>query len=250
MFKIVSVGWQCAQFLNQTLASIVVQTRDDWEVQVVYDLSADNGADLLRAWSSVDPRIKITLNVQQNYAPHNQYEALQKHELADDDIVIWLDLDGDRLAHPDVLQRVSEAYADGTTLLTYGTYRAIPDPGTPPPISLVPNDVVVQNTYRHDALYNGPRFNHLRTMKGIVAKSIPIESFHWRGQPGKWYISGADYLWMISGLERAAGRYQIIPDILVIYNDANPLADNKCHMQETSDCDVDFLNGVPLARLL
>jgi glycosyltransferase involved in cell wall biosynthesis len=253
MFKIISVGWQCAQFMEQTLQSVEDQIRDDWEMMVVYDRSTDNGAELLADWSNghLPPgKREYLINPDQQYAPHNQYTALQYLNPADDDIVIWLDLDGDMLAHPGVLDRVAQAYADGTTLLTYGTYRAVPDPGTPPPISLVPPDVVARNSYRIDALYNGPRFNHLRTMKGCVAKSIPLASFQWRQQPGNWYRSGADYLWMISGLERAGGKYQLIPDILVIYNDANPLQDNKNNGQETTQCDIDFLNGVPLAPLL
>lgn len=251
MFKIISVGWNCAQFLEQTLQSVVNQTRDDWVHMVVYDCSDDDGRDLILKWHMEDPdKRRYLFRDGQYFAPRNQYEGLEMLGVENDDIVIWLDLDGDQLAHPEVLQRVAEAYDDGVTLLTYGTYRAEPDPGTPPPITYVPADVVAHNTYRQDALYNGPRFNHLRTMKGQVVNSIPLASFQWRQQPGNWYMSGADYLWMISGLERAGGRYKLITEVLVIYNDANPLADNKCHMQETSNCDIDFLSGVPLAALL
>lgn len=249
MFKIISVGWNCAPFLTQTIMSVQAQTVTDWQHAIVYDKSDDNGMDILLQLAEVEPRILLRLNAQQNYAPHNQYEALQMLAPEPDDIVVWLDLDGDCLAHPKVLQHVADEYADGVTLLTYGTYHANPCPSTPPPISPIPDDVTANGTHRKDALYNGPRFNHLRTMKGKIANSIPVQSFQWRQQPGKWYLSGADYLWMISGLELARERYKLIPEILVQYNDANPYQDNKMHMEETSACDIDFLNGVPLARL-
>lgn len=237
--------------MGQTLDSVASQTRDDWQFMGVYDKSDDEGAIKLWNWCDRDPmRRNFLLNVEhQLFAPRNQYEGLQRLGVEDDDIVIWLDMDGDMLAHPDVLQRVAEAYDDGVTLLTYGTYRAVPDPGTPPPITYYPADVVANNGYRQDALYNGPRFNHLRTMKGKVVNSIPLQSFQWRQRPGDWYMSGADYLWMISGLERAGGRYKLLDEVLLVYNDANPFADNKMHMHETSACDIDFLGGVPLAAL-
>jgi hypothetical protein len=246
MFKIISCGWQCAQFLDQTIASVLTQERKDWEMQVIYDLSTDGGECALWAWDRMDRRINVACNDQQNFAAHNQWEALQLLYPEDDDIVIWLDLDGDQFAHPNVLN-VVESYYQDDTLLTYGSYRAVPEPPEPPRIMPYPDDVVASNRYRQDALYNGPRFNHLRTMKGKVAKSIPEDLFKW--PDGSWYVSGQDYIFMLAGLERAGGRYKVIPDILHIYNDANPLADNKAHGQETHKCDLDFMSKPPLERL-
>ena len=239
MFKIISCGWQCDKVLGGTIQSVLEQRRDDWEMQIMYDLSDDDGAASIAHYGSQDSRIHYVCNENQNYAAHNQYAAVQLLDPDDDDILIWLDLDGDRLAHPYVLDRVAEAYADGRTLLTYGSYQALVSK-EPPRILPIPEEVVVQNTYREDALYNGIRVNHLRTMKGRVAKSIPEDAFKW--PDGNWYISGQDYIWMISGLERVAGRYKIIPDILMIYNDDNPFADNKMHGQETHKCDLDFMS--------
>lgn len=243
MFKIISCGWNCAKFMEQTLSSVRSQTVQDWQQCIIYDLSDDHGADLLRAWTAQDSRYILQCNDQQNYAAHNQFTALQLLDPADDDIVVWLDLDGDMLAYPGALARVAEAYEDGRTLLTYGSYQAMVSK-EPPRILPIPEEVVVQNTYREDARYNGIRVNHLRTMKGRVAKSIPEEAFKW--PDGNWYISGQDYIFMISGLERVAGRYKIIEDVLMIYNDDNPYNDNKVHDQETHLCDVDFMSRPPL----
>lgn len=248
MFKIISCGWQCAQFLEQTLQSVYDQTVKDWQCAIIYDKSDDNGADLIMKFCDTHPgRWTGRFNEQQNYAAHNQWEALQILSPTDDDIVIWLDLDGDMLAHPSVLDNLLTAYSDGTPLLTYGSYQAVPEPPEPPRILPYPDDVVASNSYRQDALYNGPRFNHLRTMKGRIANNIPEDLFKW--PDGSWYMSGQDYIFMLSGLELAGGRYKVLPEILHIYNDANPLADNKVHGQETHRCDVDFMSKPPLKRL-
>jgi Glycosyl transferase family 2 len=246
MFKIISCGWQCAQFMEQTIQSVLHQKRQDWEMQIIYDLSDDGGEDILWAMDRKDRRIRVMCNDQQNYAAHNQWEALQMLDPDYDDIVIWLDLDGDQLAHPYVLDRLAKAYEDPEVLLTYGSYRAKVSK-EPPRILPIPEDVVKSNTYRDDARFNGIRVNHLRTMKGRVAKSIPVESFKW--PDGNWYMSGQDYVFMISGLERVAGRYVVIPDVLMVYNDDNPLNDNKVHGQETHQCDLDFMSRPPLHRL-
>lgn len=246
-FKIVSVGWQCADWIEQTLQSVETQNTDDWSICIVYDQSDDNGAEIIRQWcADRGPQWDYQINEDRRFAVRNQYEAIQRLDPADDDVVVWLDLDGDMLADPGVLSRLATHYQDNT-LLTYGSYKPVPDVGPPMRIDWYPHKVVRNRSYRAYTLQGGCCFNHLRTMKGVVAKAIPVEYLQW--PDGRWYEIGTDYVFMMSGLELADGRYKCIRDTLLLYNHANPLADNISHAKAGVSCVTDCLNRPPLKGL-
>lgn len=248
-FKIVSVGWQCAQFLERTLESVEAQTRADWEIHIVYDKSTDNGAEMIWKWcSDRDIRWDYTLREQQLFAVQNQYEAIKAMDPADDDIIVFLDLDGDQLAHPRVLENLARYYEDDT-LVTYGNYVPVPFAATCPPAVPYPHEVVVDRTYRDYILYKreGCCFNHLRTIKGKIWRAIPEDRF--KRPNGEWYESGTDYVVMVPALELADGRYKCIEEVLLLYNNANPLADYLTHPSGTSGNIKDALERPALPRL-
>lgn len=250
-FKIISSGWQCADWMERTFRSVENQSLDNWDIYITYDVCQDDGAEVIQKWcNDRDERWNYQINTDQRYAPRNQYEAIQSLRPKDEDVVVFLDLDGDQFAHVDVLKHLSEHYADGT-LATYGSYRAVPEVGAPGHIASFPDDVVQQNSYRQFTLHRGCCFNHLRTMSGRVANSLPIEIFKWDRGPlaGQWYQGGTDYVVMLSALERAGGRYKYIPEVLVLYNHANPLADNMTHPRESDSCTRNFLEREPLLPL-
>lgn len=248
-FKIVSVGWQCAQFLERTLESVEAQTRDDWEIHITYDKSTDNGADLIKEWCTGwrDARWHFQLNEDQLFAVQNQYEAIKALDPADEDIIVFLDLDGDELAHPRVLDNLARYYEDDT-LVTYGNYIPVPFADTCPLAIPYPPEVVANRTYRDHILnFNGCCFNHLRTIKGKVWRAIPEDRF--KRPNGEWYESGTDYVMMVPALELADGRYKCIEETLLLYNNANPLADYLTHPAETSGNIKDALERPALPRL-
>lgn len=248
-FCIVSTGWQCESWITQTLRSVEEQTRSDWRIQIVYDPSTDDGADLIRRWcDDRDNRWHCTLNTEHLFAVRNQVEAIQALDPADDDVIVWLDLDGDRFAHPDVLAHLADAYADGTTLLTYGSYLPIPDKGTSTMATPFPADVVAANSYRHCLRHVHCHMNHLRTMSGRLFRAIPDDQFHWPDGRG-WYAAGADYILMTAGLERAGGRYKCLPEVLMLYNHDSPLADNLIRNDICTENIVNFLERPPLDPL-
>lgn len=245
MFKIISVGWNCERFIDQTIASVVMQNRKDWEMLVVYD-GGDNGARIVNGWAN-KPGIRAQINNEQRFAVRNQYEGIISLRPEPDDIIIFLDLDGDRLAHANVLQHLDDYYERGV-LLTYGSYKPIPDPGTSQPAMPFPPDVIINGSYRQYLAGGGLCcFNHLRTMKGKIFRAIPPEYFKWAD--GRWYEAGTDYLFMLCGLELAAERHVCINETLLLYNHANPYADYLRTPAVTSACINDVLQRPPLERL-
>lgn len=53
--------YNAAPWLDETLASIVAQTRPDWEVVIVDDGSTDDSAAVARRWTEREPRIRLLL---------------------------------------------------------------------------------------------------------------------------------------------------------------------------------------------
>lgn len=262
-FKIVCSGWECTDWIEQTLRSVEQQAAQNWDVWITYDPSEDDGAHRIKEWCNARVgRWHYTINTERKFAIRNQHEAIASLAPADDDIVVFLDLDGDMLAHPHVLDRLAEAYAGGA-LVTYGQYRPIPNPGTCTFASPYPSAVVARNSYRAHHLHGGgTHFNHLRSMAGRVVKAIPEEMFKWptsgfadlpsgrfTWEAGDWYQGSTDYVFMLNALELAGGRYEFIPDVLLIYNHANPRADNKTHPHEAHVCLLNFFAREPLAAL-
>lgn len=249
-FKIISVGWTCAEWLEQTLRSVERQSVDNWDIWITYDPSDDDGADRIRAWCDQrDERWNYQINTVQQFAVRNQYEAIRALDPQDDDIVVFLDLDGDMLAHEDVLLHLGEYYEDGT-LVTYGSYRPVPDMGTSPPAVPFPEHVVSSGRYREQMLTGICCFNHLRTMKGSVVNAIPENQFKFAsGKAGQWYTIGTDYIFMAPALELAAGRYKHIPEVLLLYNHDNPHADYLTHSVDSFKCVQDCLRRPALKGL-
>lgn len=243
MFKIISTGWECARWIEQTVRSVDVQTRGDWEHYITYDPSSDDGGQLLfdLPW---EPRRSVRVNGERKLAARNQWEAIQRAHPADDDIVVFLDLDGDMLAHPEVLDHLAGYYSDGT-LLTYGNYEPVPFVDTCPPAVPFPPDVITANSYRQYIRSGGPcSFNHLRTMSGAIANRITPHMLQYAD--GTWYQGATDYAFMISGLEMAGWRHKCIEEVLLTYNEANPLADSIAQPEQVERCVQDMVHRFPL----
>lgn len=252
-FKICSVGWNCAQFLQWTLDSVAMQELTNWDMAVIYDKSDDNGAELIKKWAAEDPEHRLyQIRTSRMFAPYNQYDAVHNMlKPEDDDIVIFLDLDGDKLAHPRVFNVLKEAYDDGA-LVTYGQYRPVPP--TPQHSKGMacewPKEVVENRTYRQHTRFHGPCFNHLRTASGRVVKAIPQSYFKWAN--GKWYKGATDYVVMLAALELANGRHKFIKEVILDYNHANPNADNTNRYKEGRpgyDATADIVRRRPLPPL-
>lgn len=263
-FLIVSAGWNCADWISQTLRSVEEQDVDNWEIWITYDPSEDEGAKVIREWcESRDERWNYTINTERKFATRNHYESITKMVPEDNDIIVFLDLDGDMLAHRHVLQRIKGAYDEGA-LVAYGQYRPIPDLGTSGPAQWYPPSVVANNSYRSYHHTGGAGFNHPRSMAGRIFRAIPPESFKWQHSgstivpgthetytwtEGSFYEGSTDYLFMVPALELAGGRYHCFDEVNILYNHDNPLADNKTHPQQAHICLQDFYSRAPLERL-
>lgn len=252
-FKIICVGWQCGRWFAQTLRSLEEQSVDNWDIQIRYDGGDDAGLAIHRWCAERDERWNCTLNERRMYAVENQVRAIEQLAPADDDVVVWLDLDGDTFAHADVLKRLAEHYdGDAEPLVTFGSYRPIPDLGTSTMAEPIPDHVVANRSYRQETLTAGCHWNHLRSMKGSIVKAIPPDQFRWPKGPkaGSYYGAGVDYIFMTAALELANGRHKFIDEVLYLYRHPLPTDEvDRGYHNETAACTQNYLRRPPLAPL-
>lgn len=251
MFKIISTGWQTGAWFKQTLASVQAQDYADYAIKVIDDHSDKIQQGEIQDWflKNVvnDNRWQLTLNSERKMAVENQFRGVREMSPEDDDIIVFLDLDGDRLAHPGVLSKIKGYYDDGA-LLTYGGYVPVPDPGTTTPARPYPPEVIENNSYREFTLRVGTWFNHLRTVKWDILKQVPEDYFHWHD--GTWLQRGTDYAVMLPCLELVAGRYKCVDETILYYNHNQPFPDYKMEPEKPGESHFEaIINQPPLQRL-
>lgn len=248
-FKVISTGWDCAKEIERTLRSVEEQTHSDWQVHIVSDPSTDEEQQrVIRDWCDIrDPeRWMYTLNKERLFPVCNQVMGVAAMNPDADDVIVWLDLDGDRLAHPQVLEHLV-GYYDSETELTYGSYVPDPPVDTCTPAHPFPQDVIRENRYREYTMSNPCAFNHLRTMRWRIMREIPDSYVQW--PDGSWLEAGTDYAVMLSGLELAGEHHKFIEETLLIYNHAQPHPDYLYHPKVTARCTQYVLRKSPLHPL-
>ncbi len=246
-FKIITTGWNCGTVFEQTLRSVEEQSYTDWEIHIVDDGSDAGQQQQIKDWCDArDDRWTYALHPDNRGVIYSQYMGVRAMDPEDEDVIVYLDLDGDMFAHSEVLENLAGYYRKERPLMTYGSYRARPNPGGPVPISAYPHEVIERSSYRQDTLNNGVRFNHLRTVKWKVLKEVPEKYYQW--PDGQWLFCGSDYVVMMGCLEISGGQYLKIDEVLMIYNAVQPYPDNMRHPAETDRCCVYALSMSPLRR--
>jgi hypothetical protein len=98
-FKIISAGWNCAQFIDRTLQSIDVQDELDYDLYIVDDATGEQDRDqaaIIERWCSTRPNWHYQINTEHLFIVRNQVEAIERANPDPEDVIIFLDLDGDQ----------------------------------------------------------------------------------------------------------------------------------------------------------
>lgn len=247
-FKIITVGWDCAGWIEQTLASVEEQSYSDWKIHIVSDPTDDPAQErVIREWCDArDPRKWMyTINTERKFVVRNQVEGIRAMNPDPEDVIVYLDLDGDTFAHQDVLAHLVDYYSDDT-LVTYGSYRPVPDMGTCTMAHAFPEKVIADGDYRRYLRNHACAINHLRTIKYKILQQIPDNYFQFPN--GEWLKSATDYAVMTAALELAGGKHKFIEEVLLLYNHAQPHPDYKYHPKTTAKCATYILHRAPLVE--
>jgi len=217
---IITASYKNAEWYQWNLNSVFNQDYKNWHLVYVDDCSPDGTGELVEAYvkeCGFQNKVTVIRNKHRCGAMSNQYFAIHQF-CKPTDIVIILDGD-DWLAHAGVFSYVDDVYADGNTWLTYGQFREYPS-GSLGFCCPMPAEIVANNAFRE---FGFPP-SHLRTFYAGLFQKIRIEDLT---HEGAFFSMCADIAAMFPMIEMACDHFKFIPDVLLGYNEGNPINDFK-----------------------
>jgi cellulose synthase/poly-beta-1,6-N-acetylglucosamine synthase-like glycosyltransferase len=239
-FKIVCTGWKNWPWVKNTVESILIQDYWNYDVCLVDDMSED--ADLTKFIPEICKQMgwKYILNTEHMRAVYNQVAAIRLMDPDPEDVIVWLDPDGDKFAHSGVLSELVEAYSDGSRLV-YSKYICEPDSPTSSQSRPHPDWVVERNAYREFTREHGIYYNHLRSMK--AALFLEMEDADFQDDEGVWFPCGTDSVFMFPAMELARGKVKFLDKIQLIYRPDYELSDWRRYPDK-----IDWVHDLILRR--
>ena len=206
-------------YIQNHVRSIAQQDYDNY-LHILIDDKSDNRINFNEMFSDLSDDIKSKIVIRQNDirkgAVQNQLNAINDF-VKEDDIVMLLDGDDWLINNNTIFHYYNDLYDQGHDF-TYGSMWSLADN-----IPLIAQDWKDGNSYPWKIPYT-----HLRTMSGSIAKRVSKENYI---VDGEWMMSGAD-----NPLFRETISYANNPiavkEIMVVYNDVNPLNDYKINGEE------------------
>ena len=231
-FTIIIPMFNRAQYIPQTLESVIKQTYTDLEIICVDDCSTDNSAGLLLEYAQKDSRIKI-LTHKENKGSHIARKMGVLN--ASGDYILFLDCD-DVLALHAVEVIYNALCKNSVEVLEYGYHSIHANENTVPDSAITVDKLFSSLVYdrypRAGTVWNKAYKTEL--LKNAFSK---MSDFH--------AVMGEDFYESVI-IAYYAKSYSSIDDVLVIYNDESGISNtrkNLASIQKDLDSVVAILNG-------
>jgi len=206
-------------YMQNHVKSIAQQDYDNY-LHILIDDNSDNKINFNEMVSEFSDETKSKIIIRQNDtrkgAIQNQLDAV-KDFVKEGDIVMLLDGDDWLINNNAIFHYYNDIYDQGHDF-TYGSMWSLADN-----IPLIAQDWKDGNSYPWKIPYT-----HLRTMSGSIAKKIVKENYI---VDDKWMMSGADNPLFRETISYAKNPIAV-KEIMVVYNDLNPLNDYKINGEE------------------
>lgn len=229
---IISPVYNAEKYIEKCIKSVASQDYNNYKMIIIDDCSTDNTYQMiLKTLDSLSDDKRKLFSIHQNYenmgAVFNQVNQIQ--QIHDDSIVILLDGDDWLKNDPCIFHRINNLYREGAEF-TYGSCWSVID-NIPLISQEYPPEVKLNRDYRNYKFNWNIPYTHLRTFKSSL---FDIKDFSvFKDSDGKWLKAGGDTSLFYELIERANPDNVIcISDILMYYNDANPICDYKINSHE------------------
>lgn len=239
MFKLVVTTYNSEKWIAKCLKSIQSQTVRDFSCVFVDDASTDNTYKVALDTVANDRRFKVLRNQKNMKQMCSIKQGIAKLTPTDEDVIVQIDGD-DWLKHPKVLERVKTEYDKGA-YLTYGQFEYYPsglfrvvfrkDFAKIGPCAPYPPQILENRDFRKYKWVG----SHLKTFKYFLFKRVKTSEF--LDDKGEWLTSAADMAFMFPMMEMVGSKITFIPQVLYVYNRANPLRRDKIALRDQLRCD-------------
>lgn len=216
MIHVVTCFWNARDYLSGCLESIKMQSKSEYVVHLVDDMSSDGGDTFVANSIEGDQRFRLSRNESKKYKLKSLDDLISDISLMDDeDIVVELDGD-DKFAHQNVIARVSELYNDPRLMICNARY-IFPDGGLG--YSWKANIPELR--------YSPFCFSHLRTWRVGLWRRVNKRYFV-DPLDGEYFKTAVDVAYSLPMLELAGvDGYAHCEEVMVVYNNQNPKNSHK-----------------------
>lgn len=225
-----------AAYVKRCIQSVAAQDYHNY-THVLVDDASDDQTSLVVAETIADlpeelqSKFVLWRNDTSVGAPHNQWRVLQwalENQRDPNTVVMLLDGD-DHLVNQNHIFRMYNQKFDHRTEFTYGSCWSQADQ-IPLVAQEYPPHVKAARAYRAHKFNWILPYTHLRAFRLHLMRHI--KSDQWKNHKGEWYTAGGDTAVFYSLIEQAdPEKVHAVQDIVVNYNDVNPLNDYKVNTQ-------------------
>ena len=219
---ILTTSYNCENFIEKSLMTIMTQRFKDFTCYITDDLSTDNTVEIIKKTIQGDDRFVLIENKTKMFQPGNYDQVIRGLNVPDDEICVEIDGD-DWLPNSNVLGLINETYQDENVWMTSGSFKYHDGrPGFANPPKNFTN--IRKQTFT---------LSHMRTWKSWLWKKIKEEDL--KDVSGNYWSVAGDLSFMFPMLEMSGeNHFKFISDVLYIYNESNPLNDHKVNMSKVS----------------
>lgn len=196
--SIITPSYNSAQYIAETIDSVLNQSYENWEMIIIDDVSTDISPQIVRDYSAKDPRIKL---VQSDV---NQGPAISRNigiKVAEGRYIAFLD--SDDTWNKDKLQLQYEILKDTDIALSYCSYECIDENSTP-----LNKIIRAKNKISYSDMLN---FNHIGCLTAIYDTNI-IGKVYFRNIGHEDYILWLDIIrkgYKTAGIDKVLANYRI-----------------------------------------
>lgn len=234
---ILTTAYNCENYIERCLLSIMSQRFRDFKCYITDDMSTDSTIEKIESVIKDDNRFILIKNHFKLYQGGNYDQVIRWRSLDGDEICVEIDGD-DWLPNPNVLGKIDEIYKDSNVWMTSGSFKYHDGrPGFNRPITSLEN---IRNS--------NFTLSHMRTWKAWLWKKIDEKDL--KDGDGKYYSVAGDlsFMWPMiemSGLE----HFKFIDEILYVYNESNPINDHKVDLSKVRNIHNLIANKTPYNKI-
>jgi glycosyltransferase involved in cell wall biosynthesis len=234
---ILTTTYNCENFVEKSLFSIMSQKYKDFTCYITDDMSTDKTVEIIEKTIKGDSRFVLIKNEKKMYQPGNYDQVIRGLNIPDDEICLEVDGD-DWLPNANVFGLVNDVYQNQDVWMTSGSFKYQDGrPGFAQP----PQN---QNNIRQQTF----TLSHLRTWKSWLWKKINQQDL--KDTTGEYWSVAGDLSFMFPMFEMSGlQNYRHINDIIYIYNESNPLNDHKVNMSKVINTVSKIRSMTPYSKI-